>query len=360
MHITYNHHHSAHDLIGRIVRRLGETHLMFWEQPKAPTAREAGDDQETPLRVDSIISALRAAGQTQFDAPDDFGRAPLEAVHDADFLRFLEHVYAEYAERTGVQAPFYSECFAVRRQPRKPETLIAQRGYYGFDVYTPILEGTWQAAYWSAQTALTTAERVRQGERMAYALCRPSGHHAGRDYYGGYCYLNNCAIATAHLQRASGRRVAILDFDYHHGNGTQDIFYDREDVLFVSLHARPDQAFPYYWGWEDERGVDAGLGYTYNLTLPKGTGNPDYLNTLDRALARIARYDPAYLVVSAGFDIGPGDPYGGFMVDDDGMRGIGLRIAALDLPTVIVQEGGYVAHKLGRYVTAFFEGFGAL
>ncbi len=360
MRVIYNHHHSAHDLVGRIVRRPGEAHLMFWEQPKAPVEREAGDDQETPLRIESILSALRTAGQEHFDPPGDFGLEPIKAIHDSDFLHFLEHVYLEYSEYIGVQAPFYSECFAVRRLPRKPETLIAQRGYYGFDVYTPIVEGTWNAAYWSAQTALTAAEHVRQGERVVYALCRPSGHHAGRDYYGGYCYLNNCASAAQHLQHASGKRVAILDFDYHHGNGTQDVFYHRDDVLFVSLHARPDQAFPYYWGWEDERGVDVGLGYTYNLPLPKGTDNAAYLNTLDRALARVARYDPAYLVVSAGFDIGPGDPYGGFAVDEDGIRGIGLRISALDLPTVIVQEGGYVPQKLGRYVVAFFEGFGLL
>ncbi|MBK8023475.1 MAG: histone deacetylase family protein [Chloroflexi bacterium] len=361
--IFYNEHHSGHSLIGRFTRRHGEAHLMFLEQPKATCPPEPDDDQETPARMAYITEALRAAGVNPLEPARDFGRGPIEAVHDAGYLEYLEHAYADFAAQTGQSAPVFPEAFAFRRTARRPQSRIAQRGYYGMDVYTPITEATWEAAYWSAQTALSAADSVLNGAPLAYALCRPSGHHAGRDFYGGYCFLNNCAIAARSQQMRSGQRVAILDFDFHHGNGTQDIFYESPEVVFISLHGVPDQAFPYYWGFADETGSGAGEGANFNLPLPKGTTTAEYLAAFDRALEIMRSVDPAYLVVSAGFDIGPGDPYGGFEVDAAGMAEIGRRLGEINragLPMTIIQEGGYVPHQLGHYVVSFFRGMGVL
>jgi acetoin utilization deacetylase AcuC-like enzyme len=355
--IYYNHRHQRHDVIGRFSKHLGEAHLQFWDAAVHKPAPEAHDDAETPLRMSMILAALTAAGLS-VKTPQDWGMAPLAAVHTADYLHHLQHIYAENAEQVGYGCPVWPEVFALR-SARRPTGLLGRKGYYASDVYTPILEGTWEAAYWSAQTALSAAQGVLDGQRVAYALCRPSGHHAGRDSYGGYCFLNNAAIAAHHIQTQTGSRVALLDFDYHHGNGTQDIFYEDPQVLFVSLHGDPEHAFPYYSGWADERGAGAGAGYNLNIPLPNGTSDSAYLAALDTALEAISAYAPGYLVVSAGFDIGPDDPYGGFRVSREGMGAIGARIRSLNLPTVLIQEGGYLPDRLGAYVTTFIKAFGA-
>jgi acetoin utilization deacetylase AcuC-like enzyme len=355
--IYYNDHHARHDVVGRFVKRPGEAHLQFWDASVHQPAPELYDDAETPLRMKVILSALEAAGM-RVKPPQDFGTSPLAAVHSPDYLHHLEHIYAENAAQVGAACPVLPEAFAVRTS-RRPTGLLGRKGYYASDVYSPILEGTWEAAYWSAQTALTTAQSVLDGQRVAYALCRPSGHHAGRDVYGGYCYLNNAAVAARHLRTETGARVALLDFDYHHGNGTQDIFYNDPNVFFVSLHGDPEHAFPYYSGWADERGVDAGEGFTLNIPLQNGTGDVAYLASFDSALDAIRAYAPAYLVVSAGFDIGANDPYGGFLVTRECMGAIGARIRSLALPTVLIQEGGYLPSRLGEYVATFLKAFGA-
>jgi acetoin utilization deacetylase AcuC-like enzyme len=200
------------------------------------------------------------------------------------------------------------------------------------------------------------------GTRAVYALCRPPGHHAAHDLYGGFCYLNNAAIAARYLQLSllpeGGRtEIAILDFDYHHGNGTQALFYNDPTVLFSSLHADPENEYPYYWGHADERGVGAGEGFNLNYPLPLGTPDGPYLAALDQALAAIAKFDPRCLIVSAGFDIFTGDPVGGFKVTSAGIAQIGRAVAALDLPTLILQEGGYLREKLGENALAFLEQF---
>jgi len=194
---------------------------------------------------------------------------------------------------------------------------------------------------------------VRASDETAYALCRPPGHHADVDLYGGYCYLNNAAIAARHL----GERTAILDIDYHHGNGTQSIFYADPSVLTCSIHAPPDDEYPYFWGEAGERGEGAGLGCNVNLPLPIGAGDAAYLDALDGGLTVLRRFNPRFLVVSSGFDIAAGDPVGGFNVTVDGFRAIGARIAALSLPTLIVQEGGYLPERLGEDATAFLQNF---
>lgn len=316
--------------------------------------------EEVPARAEIILSAIQVAGVGPVIAPTDHGLDPILAVHDTGFVEFLRGAY----DAEG--APVFVESFATRAIRRKPKGSAGLKGYYAFGDDSPLLEGTWTAAYWSAQCALTAADLIRDGERSAYALCRPPGHHAAADLYGGACYLNSAAIAARYLQphlasspRGRGDRggAAILDIDYHHGNGTQEIFYTDPAVLYCSLHVDPDSEYPFYWGGADERGEGAGEGFNRNWPLPNGTGDAAYLAALDEALSVIRDFDPHTLVVSAGFDIVWGDPWGGFDITRDGLREIGRRIAALDVPTVIVQEGGYHREMLGESAVAFLQAF---
>jgi len=244
----------------------------------------------------------------------------------------------------------------AQRASRRPQDIASLQEYYTFDYEDPILEHTWEAAYWSAQCALTAADLISKGERVVYALCRPPGHHATADQYGGFCYLNNVAIAARHLQHNEAT-VAILDLDYHHGNGTQAIFYTDPTVLFCSLHADPDLDYPFFWGRVTERGSGSGLGYNYNWPLPLGIDDAYYCNVLEDALAVIADFAPHYLFVSLGLDIAEDDPIGKFNITTAGLHEIGRRIASLQLPTVIVQEGGYQLETLGNNVLAFLRAF---
>jgi acetoin utilization deacetylase AcuC-like enzyme len=240
-----------------------------------------------------------------------------------------------------------------RGAARKPQGFLGLTGYYAYGIGSPILEGTWEAALAAAQCALTAAARVKASEPACYALCRPPGHHAAADLYGGFCYLNNAAIAARWL----GEPTAILDIDYHHGNGTQMIFYDDPAVLFCSLHAHPDDDYPYFWGDPAERGHDAGLGFNRNWTLPQGCSDEQYLASLDEALLAIATFAPRYLVVSAGWDTAAGDPVGGFNLTYAGLAAVGQRIRDLGKPTVIVQEGGYLLERLGENALSFLRAF---
>ena len=311
--------------------------------------------EEVPARAEIILNAIETAQLGPVTEPADHGLEPILAIHDAGFVDFLRTVYAEHAACYRENEPVFAWTFATRHTRRKPKSFLGLLGYYAFSWGTPILEGTWEAAYWSAQCALSAADHVRTGERAVYALCRPPGHHAAADLYGGFCYLNNAAIAARYLR--ADARVSILDVDYHHGNGTQAIFYSEPRVLFCSLHAHPDDDYPYYWGEADERGEGPGEGYNRNWPLPQGTDDATYLATLDAALAAIREFMPGYLVVSAGFDTVAGDPVGGFRVTTEGLREIGRRIAGLGLPTVIVQEGGYLLDRLGQNAVAFLRAF---
>jgi len=325
----------------------------------------AFETEEVPARAEIILNAVQAARLGPVIAPADHGLAPIRAVHDADYLTFLQTVHDESAAYFGQAGAVLAWSFATRHAARKPSGFLGLKGYYAFAWGTPILEGTWQAAYWSAQCALTAADRLRAGEQAVYALCRPPGHHAAADLYGGSCFLNNAAIAARHLQNAPNRsakgaggvKIAILDVDYHHGNGTQAIFYTDPGVLYCSLHAHPDEAFPYFWGGDDELGQGPGHGSNRNWPLPLKTDDACYLAALDEALAATQTFAPHYLVVSAGFDTLASDPVGGFDVTLDGLRQIGQRLAALNLPTLIVQEGGYLLEKLGAGAVAFLQPF---
>lgn len=311
---------------------------------------------EVPERGESIARALSREFPGAIEAPAEFGMGPILAVHDPEFVEYLRSPAAPRGD--DAEAPF-ADTFPVRRWRHRPRRAPGVAGYYAFDATCPIMDGTWEAAYAAAQCALTAAGLVRGGERIAYALCRPPGHHAARDYHGGFCYLNNAAIAAVALKSGPDTRAAILDIDYHHGNGTQDIFYRDPSVLFCSLHADPDDEYPYYWGGADEEGEGPGLGANRNWPLPIGIDDSDYLEVLDRALAAIADFAPSALVVSAGFDLMQGDPVApgrGFRITPEGLRSIARGIAGLGLPIVVVQEGGYRLDSLGEYAATFLKG----
>jgi len=307
---------------------------------------------ENPDRMDKILSALHGVDWADVHEPLDFGLAPILAVHDKYYLDFLASAWTEWlATDPKDSSTLLPATFALRRQPHIPKSILGRAGYYMMDLSACIVEGTYVAALASANCALSAAQVVADGERSAFGLCRPPGHHAGVDYAGGYCFINNAAVA-ANLLSQKGR-VALLDVDYHCGNGTQDIFYARDDVLTISIHADPDYEYPNFIGYADERGRGRGFGYHHNLPLPAGTGDDDYLTALDQALQKIREFKPAYLVISAGMDIYADDPLGTIKVTTDGIGKIATRISALDLPTTIIMEGGYNNDALGRNILAF-------
>jgi acetoin utilization deacetylase AcuC-like enzyme len=331
---------------------------------------------ESPQRAEVIRAAVERAGLGPITPPRPHGLAPLAAVHAPEYLRFLEGAYERWVAAGGSPTAVMPDTLAVRWMGRRSASPLAEPGYFAFDLGAAIVAGTWRAAGASADAALTAADLLLAGERAAYALCRPPGHHAGHDLYGGYCFLNNAAIAAEWLLRTGAGRaasdlrpapsaarpaptVAILDIDYHHGNGTQQIFYGRRDVLVVSLHADPDREYPYFAGYADERGAGDGLGFNRNIPLPAGVDDAGYLAALDAALAEIAAFAPAWLVVSAGFDTFGGDPIGDFALTGAAYPRIGRRLAALGLPTLFVQEGGYAIEALGENVVGLLRGFEA-
>jgi len=319
---------------------------------------------EVPERAGRILSALQQTGWAEILAPQDFGLKPLLAVHDAGYLDFLRSAHAEWL-LTAPEAEYEKTALLPAAFPpagwrRKPSSLLGRAGYYMMDLSAPIVAGTYPAALASANCALSAAS-VLPGEadstspKAAFALCRPPGHHAGRANCGGYCYINNAAVAANWLSRHG--RVALLDIDYHAGNGTQDIFYERADVLSISIHADPHVEYPYYSGYADETGAGQGLGCHRNFPLPAGTPDSLYLATLAEALLQIRLFGPSSLVISAGMDLFGGDPLGKFRVTSSGIRTIGHEIASLGLPALIVLEGGYNNAALGENMLAFLEPF---
>lgn len=331
-------------------------------------ARQAGHDPqmfmangmrlpnpETPERIAVLRAGAEAAGAV-FETPRDFGMGPLAAVQSAEYLAFLQTIHSRWLRIEGAAAEVIPNIHPDRRSANYPKSAVGQAGWHQADTACPIAAGTWEAAYWSAQSALSAAEAVLAGG-PAYALCRPPGHHAFADLAGGFCFLNNAGIAAEWL-RGQGLRPAILDVDVHHGNGTQGMFYARSDVLTVSLHADPDRFYPFFWGAAQERGEGAGLGYNLNLPLPRGTGDGDYLAALAVALARIRAFGADVVVVALGLDAHEGDPFQGFRVTTPGFTRMAEAIAGLGLPVLVVQEGGYLQPALGDNLTAFLQGIG--
>lgn len=308
---------------------------------------------EVPQRADNILYTLEKAQLGSTSPCRDFGMDPIRRVHDDALLEYLQNVYSQNRDLSGSADPVISTVFLASGARHLPRLVSNLPGLYCFDANTPIVAGTWNAAYWSAQTALSAAHHLQSTGETSYAICRPPGHHASANRYGGYCFLNNAAIAARFLDT----RIAILDIDYHHGNGTQEIFYEDPEVYYVSLHADPDFEYPYFWGGKDETGAGAGLGYNLNILINQGAQDYEYLRQLDLAIEAIRRYAPKILIISAGFDILADDPQGGFCLTVDGLQEIGRRVTYLNLPTLIIQEGGYAIRQVGDHALAFLEPF---
>ncbi|MBN8509459.1 MAG: histone deacetylase family protein [Burkholderiales bacterium] len=316
---------------------------------------------EVPARVEHVLGELQRRGIGTLQAPVEPGIERLQRVHDPRYLRFLQQAWADWVALDPAHAAFdlLPSVWPApgMRRDRLPQELSARVGLFAFDAGSPITAGTWVAARAGAGCAVSAAQALLDGERCAFALTRPPGHHAGADFYGGYCFLNNSALAAQALRDGGMPRIAIVDVDYHHGNGTQSIFHDRGDVLTVSIHGDPRTEYPFYLGHADERGTGAGEGCNLNLPLPRGSGFDDWRRALQQALQAVADFAPGALVVALGLDTFEGDPISGFRLRSADYLTVGADLAALGLPTAFVFEGGYAVAELGLNTVNVLEGF---
>ncbi|MBO9516137.1 MAG: histone deacetylase family protein [Variovorax sp.] len=316
---------------------------------------------EVPARADYVLRELQERGLGPIESPIEFDEGVLARVHSQRYLDFLAEAWNEWValDPANVDRDAFPSYWPIRtfRSDVLPTSFAARMGLFSYDAGSPLTSGTWQAARAGAFCALTAAARVLRNERAAFALTRPPGHHAGADFFGGYCFLNNAAIAAQALRDAGVERVAVLDIDYHHGNGTQAIFYDRADVLFTSIHGDPHTEYPYYLGYAAERGTGEGEGFNRNLPLPRGTGFAEWRAALKEALRGIARFKAGALVVSLGLDTFEGDPIAGFTLATPDYLRIGEDLATAGLPTVFVFEGGYAVAEVGANAVNVLEGF---
>lgn len=314
---------------------------------------------ERPSRAEYVIDRVRMVGLGPVSGPDDFGMEPIHAIHEDHFTEFLETAPARW-KAEGFEGEAIPTTWVARRMSNiRPNFIEGQLGYYALAGETSLSEGTWEAAYASAQVALTGAERIRGGARSVFSLCRPPGHHATADMYGGYCFLNNAAISAQHYLDKGARRIAILDVDFHHGNGTQDIFYSRDDVLFVSLHGDPLETFPYHLGHAEETGRGKGDGYNLNFPMPPGTPFNVWRAAMAKGLERIADFKPDVLVISLGVDTFETDPISFFKLKSGDFTTMGADIAAAGLPTHFIMEGGYDVDEIGVNAVNVLQGFDA-
>ncbi len=313
---------------------------------------------ECPRRAEIILERVVSQQLGAVIAPDEFGLEPVLAVHDAGFVEFLRTCAAEW-EAAGFGGEAIANCWPTRtmNSPHIPTFIEGKIGYYALAAETTISVGTWEAALASKDVALTATKLVLEGERAAFGLCRPPGHHAASDQFGGYCFLNNAAIAAQHARNNGAKRVAILDVDFHHGNGTQQIFYDRDDVLFLSIHGDPMDAFPHFLGHADETGAGAGQGFNVNYPLPPETPYAVWKSELGLALARIADFDADILIISLGLDTYENDPISFFKLESEDFTDYGRAIAQLKLPTVFLLEGGYAVEQVGVNTVNVLQGF---
>ncbi len=327
---------------------------------------------EIPTRIENIKAAFEASGLAEFHEPEMLiSKEQLAQTHDLGMVEYLEEISTSaldflraqfrdygYSDEDISAADYYYPYTMNYREmvTRQTDSVKKRPDYYFLDTSVPIGVGTWPAAHRSASLAMAGAEILLEGKaRAAYALCRPPGHHAGRDFIGGFCYLNNAAIAANRL--AESGRVAILDVDYHHGNGTQAIFWERPDVFFASLHGDPSYAYPHYAGYADETGGASAPNTNLNLPLPAETGPQAFMQAHARALDAIDHFQPAHLVVSVGFDTYKNDPLGVFKLEEETYNEIGAAINSLGLPTLFIQEGGYAVNELGKLAVALVEGY---
>ena len=315
---------------------------------------------EMPARADHVLARVRQQGLGEVREPLDFGMAPIARIHTGDYLEFLQKAWAGWAAQ-GNTADFLPGVFPARHlRAKRPDDLYGQYGFHSFDCFAPITAGTWQAITSSANVALTGQAELGKGARGVFSLCRPPGHHAAADYMGGYCYLNNAAIAAQAMLDLGAKRVAILDVDYHHGNGTQDIFYDRADVLFTSIHGHPSFEYPYFLGFSDEKGSGIGEGYNFNYPLHAGADWSTWGIALQDACRQISEYAPDGLIVSLGVDTFKEDPISQFKLASPDYLRMGEMIGSLGLQTLFVMEGGYAVEEIGINAVNVLQGFDSI
>ena len=339
----YNHLHHVHQ--GKLEMFRGQLVPCF----------------EVPDRLDQVLAQVRTRGLGPVAQASSFETSALATIHAPGYLRFLEHAWDDWVALDPANAmrdalPSVWPNHGLRTDVL-PANFAARMGRYSFDSGSPLTSGTWVAARQGAFCALDAAHGVADGARAAFALSRPPGHHAGADFFGGYCFLNNAALAAQALRDRGMARVAVLDIDYHHGNGTQAIFYDRPDVFFASIHGDPHTEYPFFLGYLDELGAGAGEGFNLNLPLARGTGFEQWRAALELALQRIAGFRADALVVSLGLDTFEGDPISGFQLRSEDYLAVGEDLAAAGLPTVFVFEGGYAVADLGVNAVNVLDGF---
>ncbi|QRM53902.1 histone deacetylase family protein [Sinorhizobium sp. BG8] len=311
---------------------------------------------EAPFRAEWILAAVKEAGFTDVVAPNEYGMETALKVHDAGFLKFLETAWERW-QAAGFKGEAIATSFPVRRTSRRiPKDIDGQIGYYCNAAETSISPGTWEAALSAMYSALSGADLVASGHKAAFSLCRPPGHHAGIDMFGGYCFINNAAVAAQRLLDKGAGKVAILDVDFHHGNGTQDIFYERGDVFFASLHGDPAEAFPHFLGYAEETGKGAGEGTTQNYPMARGTPYSVWSAAMEDALQRIAAFGAEAIVVSLGVDTFEKDPISFFKLTSPDYLTMGRRIAASGVPLLVVMEGGYGVPEIGLNVANVLTG----
>lgn len=316
---------------------------------------------EVTTRAERVLEELRRRQLGDVEAPSPYDDSVLHRVHAPRYVDFLRGAWDEWIALVPARhdRDALPSVWPVRqhRSDVLPENFAARMGLFSFDVGTPLTSGTWRAARGGAACALSAAERVCSGARSAFALTRPPGHHAGGDFFGGYCFLNNAALAAQALRDGGVARVAVLDIDYHHGNGTQCLFYERADVLFASIHGDPRTEYPFYLGYADELGAGAGCGFNLNIPLPRGTEFPVWRGALADTLRAIDHFGADALVVSLGVDTFEADPISRFRLCSNDYRRVGEDIAGAELPTVFVLEGGYAVGDIGINVVNVLEGF---
>lgn len=311
---------------------------------------------EMPERCDRLVAGAVDAGCTLV-SPVDYGLEYIRKIHSSRYLEFLERAWSRWSRIEGGAKAVTPNIHPLDRGCGYPASVVAQAGLHMADLACPLSAESWDSIRWSAWTAIHAAKMVAGGEDSIYALCRPPGHHAFAEVAGGFCFLNNTAIG-AQILLNKFPRVAILDVDLHHGNGTQGIFYERADVLTVSIHADPRRFYPFFWGYGEETGSGDGRGFNLNLPVARGSGDDIFLGALDIALDRVKAYEPAALVIALGLDAYEGDPFGGLALSTGAFNRIAARIAAeLPFPTLVVQEGGYLCDELGANLAAFLTGF---
>lgn len=313
---------------------------------------------ECPERMDYILGRLRETGFGEIMPPREIQSDALPKIHDAGYLSFLKSAWDEW-ESAGFKGEAIATVWQSRSMPSPhiPDFIEGKMGYYCLAAETSISNGTAEAAWASLDVALTGAEHVLAGDNSAFSLCRPPGHHASNDQFGGYCFINNAAVAAQHMRDRGLERIAVLDVDFHHGNGTQAIFYSRSDVLFLSLHGDPMAAFPHFLGHEGEIGIGDGEGFNFNFPMPAGTSFSKWSNALKSALHQISKFEADAVIVSLGVDTFERDPISFFKLKSDDFIKMGECIASLDLPTLFVMEGGYAVEEIGINTVNVLMGF---